>query len=345
MAETLHYLTDSSLAKLVEELAASGTLYLPLGQDLEYHLEPCKPESLPSWDFTAVRAVEPLKSLLFRARQDIGSYFTDDGVPAAKPQVVVGAKACDLSSLRIMDHVFLEGDFVDPDYKANRENLLIIAGDCTDAKEVCFCTLLGTKPYPQADYDLNLSPVDGGYLVDVGSEKGQAFLDQHSSLFSPAQPQQSAQRDQSRAAITEKVEKQISSQGLTFGDKLDTLMEEKSGPDVELWQKYAGPCVECGACNFICPTCHCFLLSDLENQAGAKRFRNWDSCQYKNFARVAGGANQRPSRRQRLHTRFDKKFKFFPDRVGQFACTGCGRCVEACLGKIDLREILKELAK
>ena len=41
----------------------------------------------------------------------------------------------------------------------------------------------------------------------------------------------------------------------------------------------------------------------------------------------------------------EKKFNFFHKRMGQFACTGCGRCVEACLGKIDLREILKELAK
>jgi len=29
--------------------------------------------------------------------------------------------------------------------------------------------------------------------------------------------------------------------------------------------------------------------------------------------------------------------------VGEPACTGCGRCVEACPGRIDLREILKEL--
>ena len=83
----------------------------------------------------------------------------------------------------------------------------------------------------------------------------------------------------------------------------------------------------------------------MEDRQGVKRFRNWDSCQYKNFARVAGGANQRPKRAQRLHTRFEKKFKFFPDRLGQFACTGCGRCVEACLGKIDMREVLKELAR
>lgn len=345
MPETLYYLTDSSLAKLIQELSKKATVYLPTGEDLNYNLQPLQEQSAADWKFTAVRAVEPLKALFFRARQDIGSYFAADLEQQDKPRVVIGAKACDLASLRILDHVFLEGDFQDPDYKASRENLLIIAGDCTDAKEVCFCTLLATKPYPQTGYDLNLSPLDGGYIVEVGSENGQNLIDLHRNLFGSPQDYQITQRDRNRTEMTEKVDQQLKSQGLTFAQKLDSLMEEKAGPDRDLWSRYAKPCVECGACNFICPTCHCFLLADLQDDATAKRFRNWDSCQYKNFARVAGGANQRPARRQRLHTRFDKKFKFFPHRIGQFACTGCGRCVEACLGKIDLREILKELAK
>jgi ferredoxin len=181
--------------------------------------------------------------------------------------------------------------------------------------------------------------------VDSGSDKGQAVIDKHPDLFKDAQEGQIEERKQNRAAITNKVDGQIKSQELTFADRLHTLMTEPKGPDVQLWTDFAATCVECGACNFICPTCHCFLLCDMEAKAGAKRFRNWDACQYKNFARVAGGANQRPRRAQRLHTRFDKKFKFFPERIEQYACTGCGRCVEACLGKIDLREILKELAK
>ncbi|KPJ71536.1 MAG: hypothetical protein AMS14_09065 [Planctomycetes bacterium DG_20] len=101
--------------------------------------------------------------------------------------------------------------------------------------------------------------------------------------------------------------------------------------------------MECGSCNFICPTCHCFLLSDLERAGRFRRFKNWDACQYEAFARVAGGANPRPKRWERLRNRFDKKFDFFVTHVGEPACTGCGRCVEACPGRIDLREILKEL--
>ena len=73
------------------------------------------------------------------------------------------------------------------------------------------------------------------------------------------------------------------------------------------------------------------------------RGRNWDACLYKTFARVAGGANPRKHLYERLRNRFDKKFAFFPEVLDYFACTGCGRCIDACPGNIDLREVLKGL--
>ena len=53
----------------------------------------------------------------------------------------------------------------------------------------------------------------------------------------------------------------------------------------------AGTCVECGACNAIYPTCHCFLLYDQRSAESMARLRLWDCCMVKDFARVAGGAH------------------------------------------------------
>jgi Fe-S oxidoreductase len=75
------------------------------------------------------------------------------------------------------------------------------------------------------------------------------------------------------------------------------------------------------------------------------RFRSWDSCLLKGFARVAGGANPRPQLANRLRNRFEKKFGYFPQTADLFACTGCGRCISACPAKIDIREIMKRLAR
>ncbi len=102
--------------------------------------------------------------------------------------------------------------------------------------------------------------------------------------------------------------------------------------------------MECGLCTHICPSCHCYLLYDEKGKASSfERSRMWDTCQYRGFARVAGGANPRVSRAQRLRHRYLHKLDYFKDISGLYMCTGCGRCVEGCLGKIDMREVLKKL--
>ena len=111
----------------------------------------------------------------------------------------------------------------------------------------------------------------------------------------------------------------------------------------ELWEDEAKTCVECGACNTICPTCHCFLLYDQKNEQQMRRLRIWDSCMIKDFARVAGGANPRAKLWMRLRNRFEKKFDFFPKVANIYACTGCGRCILSCPAKIDIRKVLKRL--
>ena len=110
-----------------------------------------------------------------------------------------------------------------------------------------------------------------------------------------------------------------------------------------LWQDFASTCVECGACNLVCPTCHCFLLFDEKTKGGNKRFRIWDACLYKTFARVAGGANPRKQLYEGCVTGSRRSSISFPKILNYFACTGCGRCIEACPGDIDLREVLKGL--
>ena len=118
----------------------------------------------------------------------------------------------------------------------------------------------------------------------------------------------------------------------------------REGYNMDTWKQFMLTCVECGGCNFICDTCHCFLLADKKGQPKNKKARVWDSCLYANYAKVAGGANPLKTRAQRLRNRFVKKFDFFVDNLGMPACCGCGRCIEVCPGKIDIREVLKDLA-
>jgi ferredoxin len=34
------------------------------------------------------------------------------------------------------------------------------------------------------------------------------------------------------------------------------------------------------------------------------------------------------------------KFRYYPENFGRVLCVGCGRCIEHCPVKIDLREVL-----
>ncbi|MCB4756170.1 MAG: 4Fe-4S dicluster domain-containing protein [Elusimicrobia bacterium] len=289
-----------------------------------------------------VRAFEPLKAFFSRAREKVADDFQPD-VPHRddKPFAIVGVKACDLKGFKIQDFVFKGNGFKDSFYIRHRDENLIISADCTCAIETCYCLALGVEPHPKGDFDLNLSPVRDGFIVEAGSEKGKALLKERSSLFNSVAEEPLKEREEQRARVRKAVEENIKKHGVPHQDRFQGIVERNWTSD--LWNEEAKTCVECGACTIICPTCHCFLLYDQKDENKMARLRVWDSCMLKDYARVAGGANPRAKLWMRLRNRFDKKFDFFPKVAQVYACTGCGRCITACPAKIDIRRVLKRL--
>ncbi len=332
------FVDKSNLATVLEQMLAGRTIFVVRATNGDAHLER---GLTPAFEPCGNRSVEPLKSLLFGSRRNVATYFEAAKLSPPGLRAIVGASACDLAGLRVLDYVFLEGDHVDTDYQEARRDTLLVACDCTEPREVCFCTYLGGEPHPTDGYDLNLSAADEGFIIESGSQAGQALLEATGGLSEP-DAEQVARRDARRRAVTKRVHEQCANAGLAAADELQGIVG--AARDGDLWQQLAEECVECGACNFICPTCHCFLLLDLQERHGFRRFRNWDSCQYPAFAREASGANPRPSRAERLYGRVQKKLEFIPANAGLWGCVGCGRCAEACAGRIDVRETLAELA-
>jgi len=222
-----------------------------------------------------------------------------------------------------------------------RKNNLIISADCTSTIDTCFCLALNVKPYPLENFDINLSVVGEDFVVEVGSQKGKILIEKHSSLFEEVKEGFISQRDKQRKKVIKGVEENIKQNDIPHQDLFKNIIER--GYESNIWADEANNCVECGACNTICPTCHCFLLYDQKSENKMARLRIWDSCMIKDFAQVAGGANPRPKLWMRLRNRFEKKFDFFPKVADIYACTGCGRCITACPAKIDIRKVLKRL--
>lgn len=337
----MKYISVDNFAKLLENLKEDYHIFAPVkNRGQRFYKE--YTGAIDGMIVGEVRPFEPLKAFFSRAREIVAEGFKPD-VPHSKdkPFCIVGVKACDLKGFKIQDYVFWSQDYQDTFYIKSRQDNLIISADCTCTIDTCFCLALGVMPFPQEDFDINLSAVKAGFIVEAGSPKGGAVVEKYDSLFEEAKEEAVSARDWQREKVAGEVEKNLKENDVPHQDIYKGAIEKNY--DSDIWSDEARTCVECGACNTICPTCHCFLLYDQKDEDRMARLRIWDSCMIKDFARVAGGANPREHLWMRLRNRFEKKFDFFPKVAEIYACTGCGRCISACPAKIDIRKVLKRL--
>jgi len=291
------------------------------------------------------RPAQSCKSVLMPATESMGRYGPNAPVTAleAAPVVLLGVRACELRAKTYLDAVMLGGAFTDPLYQQRTEAMTVIACDCVACADSCFCTLTGGKPYAEGGYDVNLTPLEDGYIAEAATDKGREWLE----AFDGAEvsSEQLAQRDRIRREMVEKVTARNAEFGFTAEDGRPRPLPDDAD---EAWQQFAGDCVECGACTHICPTCHCFYLYDqVASDEQFERVRTWDSCLLSTYHRMAGGPGAkltpRPRLSGRLANRVLHKFSYSPAQYGLLGCVGCGRCVDACLGDIDIRRVVGEL--
>ncbi len=335
-------LSESSLPFFYNRLSELGETYYPRIQGRNSTYELWQGEELPVEELVealkAVRPVEPLKEFFLTSRERVSSFpqlFSKE----IKPKVIIGAKDCDIRSLvEIQDNIYLKGDVEDPFYKERREKYFIVTVDCPEPAETCFCNLIGGKPYSMWGGDLNLSFAKKGMIVDVLSAKGEKAVEKMMELFEEVPGSEEKEREKTRAQAERKLAKINPDE---FPTELDNRIEKQL--DTTFWAKALANCVDCQACERICPTCYCFLLYDIPVNKGVDRVKVLDWCYHPAYGRVGGGANPLAHFSHRLRNRFECKFMAFPRNFKVIACTGCGRCIVGCTGKIDIREVLRML--
>ena len=257
-----------------------------------------------------------------------------------KDFVIFGMRACDVKGVEVLDNVFLS-DPVDSFYKARRDHGIIVALACKEPEESCCCTVFGVDPADptKAKADVATWIVGEDLYWKAVTEKGEKLTESVKSALTDADE---AAVESEKANITSIMDKlpntKLSLEGWGAG-KTDEKFNS------ELWGKIYNPCLGCGTCTFVCPTCQCYDIKDYNTKDGIQRYRCWDSCMYSDFTLMAGGQN-RTSQLQRFRQRFMHKLVYYPDRYdGMFSCVGCGRCVDKCPQSLNIVKVIKAFDK
>lgn len=251
-----------------------------------------------------------------------------NSAPAPK-YAFLGVRSCDLHAIAIQDRTFLQGPYVDPHYRARREQAFFIAVNCGQAASTCFCTSMRTGPKAQAGYDLALTELPDGFLVEVATARG-------CDVMAGIASRKAAPADHDAAAEVLRGTESQMKRRLDPSDMPGLLYDNLEHPR---WDDVAERCLSCTNCTMVCPTCFCHSIEevpDLESQR-SERVRVWDSCFNPAHAHMAGG-NARPDTRSRYRQWLTHKLASWIDQYGVSGCVGCGRCITWCPVGIDLTE-------
>lgn len=332
----------SQLPALYEAIAAKNDLFLPVkaAGKTNYALWTAEAEV----DLVTLKTVRSAKDAFFPQSEVLYSCNTKDGNYTITPEercntpfVVFGMKACDVRGVAVLDKVFLT-DPVDSYYAARREHGVIVSLACSRPETSCFCGTFGIDcADPEGDVSTWIAE-DTLYWLPK-TEKGETLTEQVASLLEKAEE---APVDAAKAkirAICEKLPlKDLSLEGWG-AEAADKRF------DSELWNELYTPCLACGTCTFVCPTCQCYDIKDYNTGSGVQRYRCWDSCMYSDFTMMAHG-NNRTSQMQRYRQRFMHKLAYFPaNNDGMFSCVGCGRCVDHCPSGLNIVKVIKAFGK
>lgn len=296
----------------------------------------------PNFDFQNTR-LSP-KGTIYPQSERMFEYTLDESDPDAhvvkespkdySPQAVVGIRPCDVQAFEIVKRNFDNPEFRDPWWVKHYESTTLVGFGCNNPCDTCFCASVGGGPFNEGVLDVMLYDLGDAFLARGLSEKGETFLAKAKGGTEAGDAERKQAEDLAKTA-SEKVVSSVPT------DKLrEKVINEVF--DAPFWEDVAFPCLNCGTCTYLCPTCWCFDIQDEISGTQGDRIRNWDSCMSPLFTLHGSGHNPRDQKVQRVRQRFMHKLKYYVDKYDSgVQCSGCGRCVRYCPVNIDIREVFQ----
>lgn len=341
----MYKIKKENLSALFRKISEDQQLYVPAEINGQVNLAAYDEDI--KVDIDTLKTVKSPKDAFFPQSETLYTCVRDGKKISIEPQeladqkfVVFGMRACDVKGLEVLDRVFLT-EPLDTFYAARREHGVIVALACHEPEESCFCKVFGTDAAEPAA-DVAAWIVKDELFWKPLTEKGETLTKEVSTLLEETDAADeealSKEKEQIRAIIEKLPYTNLSLEGWNG----DALMEKFESP---LWEELYKPCLACGTCTFVCPTCQCYDIKDYDTGHGIKRYRCWDSCMYSDFTMMAHG-NNRTTQMQRFRQRFMHKLVYFPaNNDGMYSCVGCGRCVDKCPASLNIVKVIRAFEK
>lgn len=284
------------------------------------------------------RFLHPPRERLWSATRTADGFDLDGDDTEPPRQAFLGVRPCDLRAIAIQDRILAQPG---SRYAARRARLFIVAVNCTEPGETCFCTSMGTGPGADSGYDLALTELldanphrPHSFLVDVGSQQGADLLGQVRN-----EQADDATVRRARSAVGAAADRM--GRHMQAGDLRELMADSHQAAR---WDDVAARCLTCGNCTMACPTCFCTTIEDTTDLTGehAERWESWDSCFDLDFSYLHGGSI-RSSAKSRYRQWLTHKLGTWHDQFGSSGCVGCGRCIVWCPVGIDLTEEVRAL--
>ena len=269
----------------------------------------------------------PRSEALYRYRFEGDRVQLEEPSSVEQPQILFGVRSCDSSGLARLDEIFLSGT-KDPLYAARRASTTVVSAACAAADAECFCTAVGGSPVGEEGSDLQLVPLDDGWMVRVMTDKGEDLIGDAADGWAAATANDLKQ--------TEKIEEQVAQQIQRNPVSLEWSKVLEEGFEHAAWDRLAEHCLGCSICAYVCPSCSCFDMNHEANAWCGEQCRSWDACTFALFTHHASGHNPRSNAQERYRQRVLHKFAFKDADNEDFRCVGCGRCVALCPAGIDI---------
>ena len=321
-------------------------IFVPVRENNYHIFAPLEKGTTPDFSFFNTR-LSP-KAVLFPEsermfefsldKKDSDAFILKEVEKDFPKQAIVGIRPCDSHAFLIVKRNFDTAEYKDPWWVKRYENTTFVGLGCNRPRSTCFCKSVGGGPFSEKGLDLLMYDIGDSFLIKIITDKGKEFLEKIGGGISPKK-----EDIEEAEKIKEDAERKIE-----VNVEIDEILKKGILQlfDSDIWDEISFPCINCGICTYLCPTCWCFDIQDETYRNRGYRIRNWDSCMFPIFTLHASGHNPRAEKFRRVRQRFMHKLRYYPEKYKDgVQCSGCGRCIRACPTNVDIREVAKKMAK